>query len=118
MLTGESVRFKLLVALVTSNSLNCVQKLSHRSEQSEKSSTDTNSESDVQSNGVQFELVVLRFINSLLANAEPAQRVRLQCELEEAGFSIYFLEQVSLMFVDCLRNFKSEWPNPNTDYNL
>lgn len=83
------------MALVTSNSVNCAQKLNYRSEQSEKSSTDTNSESDVQSNSVQFELVVLRFINALLANAQPAQRVRLQSELEEAGFSIYFLEQVS-----------------------
>lgn len=82
------------MALVTSNSMNYVQKLSYRNEQSERSSTDTNSESDVQSSSVQFELVVLRFINALLAGSQPAQRVRLQSELEEAGFSIYFLEQV------------------------
>lgn len=74
--------------------MNYVQKLNYRNEQSEKSSTTTDSESDVQSNCVQFELVVLRFINTLLANAQPAQRVRLQTEIEEAGFSINFLEQV------------------------
>ena len=82
-----------LVALINSNNINYVQKLSFPNE-SDKSSKSGESENDAQlQHNVQFELVVLRFINALLANAQPAQRVRLQCELEEAGFSIHFIEQ-------------------------
>ncbi|XP_053208231.1 probable serine/threonine-protein kinase DDB_G0282963 isoform X2 [Panonychus citri] len=64
---GESVRFKLLISVL-------------------------NSANGSSANG--FESTVLMFLNSLLAKCpDPAERVRLQCELEEAGLDLVSLEK-------------------------
>lgn len=63
---GESVRFKLLVSILNSASLNGI------------------------------ESYALAFINTILAKSSSvAERVRLQCELEEAGLDVELLEKVS-----------------------
>lgn len=73
---GESVRFKLLISVL-------------------------NSANGSSANG--FESTVLMFLNSLLAKCpDPAERVRLQCELEEAGLDLVSLEKVTTDFLTCV----------------
>lgn len=72
---GESVRFKMLVSVINSASLS------------------------------NFEAYALAFINALLAkSASVSERVRLQCELEEAGLEVALLEKVCERSAKCLTN--------------
>lgn len=65
---GESVRFKLLISII-------------------------NSTPSLTTNGL--ELTVITFLNTLLRKSvNQAERVRLQCEMEEAGLDVNNLEMV------------------------
>ena len=82
-LFGESVRFKLLIAL-----LNCGQSMS-------LPPLPINKTGQMVDTVGQFERAVLAFVNSLLSRSSSAQRVRLQCELEEAGLDLHMLDEAS-----------------------
>lgn len=65
---GESVRFKLLTSLLMSSNLNGI------------------------------ETHALTLINSILSRSTSiAEKIRLQCELQESGFQIQTLERVNLL---------------------
>ena len=65
---GESVRFKFLVSMV-------------------------NSANSCSANGI--ECNALSLLNTLLTKTDSyAERIRLQCELEEAGLDLQYLERV------------------------
>ncbi len=71
---GESVRFKFLVSMI-------------------------NSANNYTSNGIEFN--ALSLLNALLSKTDNcAVRVRLQCELEEAGLDINVLESVRDLYLN------------------